>query len=1172
MVKRTLWYVCLALILAFGATSVLQAAGTEKKEQKAPSAVSVKSVRKASKAQLAADADVAQKLHAYELYDRVKNGGSVTAAEKAEIARFVGEPSRGGSALDNVGGPDAYGYRYVDNVAPDTASYAWIELCGDANATNGPTGDDASASATIGFPFSFYGTAYTSCYVSTNGMLSFGGSNTAWNALDPTTTAPTYPYFAPFFVDMNTGQGTNGGCTSNGTAPWIRWETFGTAPNQYFVVEWRRMPEYTTGNLFSVEAILYPNGQMKVQYHQTDFMLPTLAARSWAISVDAPGANGLPYWFFNSSNNTTTGHAPAPGRVVWFYQAPGLMHDYSCTTIASPALQQFVGQTVSVTASVSNVGQTTEASPVKYQFNGGAIVSEATAALPQHGVENHTFATQITMPAVAGSYQLKVWTDLVGDLARGNDTASVNIVVRSCYNVDLGSGFVAVTGQANCGLGNTYSSTCLGNYDGGEDMTYKWTCLTEGDYLFRMDPHGTTYPGMLLSNHCPPDSQCVRDTMNSGAVVLSFCQHLMPGTYYIMIDTWPSPNCIPNFDFSIGDCGTGRCCYGDPTNPNCATNTNAACTALNGTWTMGITCATNPCPARPVNDNCTSVTPVSLPATFTGNVNNATHDCSLYSYGDGEVWHAFTTTQCSNVTVSYCNTNAAWNCFETILINGCPCASSVSSSTTDYTTCANGNITIRYNQLPAGTYYLPVEYSVSCNDTGAYSIDVSAIACPPPPPNDACANAIHLTGNVAALPFDNTTAMAASENTNCGMGHDIWYAWSTQCEVDVNMTTCGSLFDTKIAAFSTNSTYACPGATDAPIICNDDTSCGNNASAITFHAMPGNYLIQVGGWSTSIGSGVLTINTSVQCSCDSATQVTVYMNPNSAGHTWVHFNAPTTTGRYKIYESTVKNNDSDPRNNDPAFTLGGVVVATTPGLQMWQDTAAIGQYKNYVVLHDCAPVGRCCYGDVMTPSCAVDTRAECDALQGVWTANTDCSTPCPTPHLARCCYGDPTAPQCATNAHFQCNALGGAWDSLLTCEANPCPIRPANDLCTGATVMTGSGDYTGDNSGCVSAITPAFTCTTAGYFDVWYSFTPTNGGSDTVRTCTGTTYDTIVEVLTGSCGSFTSVACNDDYCTTQSQVAWTAVAGTTYYIRMASYYSTVSPSYQGPYTLTLVAQ
>ena len=79
--------------------------------------------------------------------DRVNAGEQLSLADKdrfiALYERF-GAPPRQENPLDNQGGPDAFGYFYMDNVAPDTATYDWIELRGDPEAIwfNGFTSND----------------------------------------------------------------------------------------------------------------------------------------------------------------------------------------------------------------------------------------------------------------------------------------------------------------------------------------------------------------------------------------------------------------------------------------------------------------------------------------------------------------------------------------------------------------------------------------------------------------------------------------------------------------------------------------------------------------------------------------------------------------------------------------------------------------------------------------------------------------------------------------------------------------------------------------------------------------------------------------------------------------------------------------------------------------------
>jgi hypothetical protein len=63
---------------------------------------------------------------------------------------------------------------------------------------------------------------------------------------------------------------------------------------------------------------------------------------------------------------------------------------------------------------------------------------------------------------------------------------------------------------------------------------------------------------------------------------------------------------------------------------------------------------------------------------------------------------------------------------------------------------------------------------------------------------------------------------------------------------------------------------------------------------------------------------------------------------------------------------------------------------------------------------------------------------------------------------------------------------------------------------------------------------------------VWYVFTADENITITADTF-GSDYDTALSVLTLSGNTFTEVACNDDFGNPQSQVSFSASAGTTYY-------------------------
>ena len=113
----------------------------------------------------------------------------------------------------------------------DTDTRAWV-----AGVTNtGMTGDDQTVTITLPFSVTFFGTAYTSVKVSSNGNAHFGTASNAYsNVAIPNTGLPN-AMIAPFWDDLYLP---GGGAVYTGTS--------GTAPNRVFTIEWRNIEHYST--------------------------------------------------------------------------------------------------------------------------------------------------------------------------------------------------------------------------------------------------------------------------------------------------------------------------------------------------------------------------------------------------------------------------------------------------------------------------------------------------------------------------------------------------------------------------------------------------------------------------------------------------------------------------------------------------------------------------------------------------------------------------------------------------------------------------------------------------------------------------------------------------------------------------------------------------------------
>ena len=106
--------------------------------------------------------------------------------------------------------------------------------------------------------------------------------------------------------------------------------------------------------------------------------------------------------------------------------------------------------------------------------------------------------------------------------------------------------------QTTCGRGNSYSETPLGWYDGGEDIIYRLDVTADIFLDFEMIPD-VTYTGLLVADDCPDVGAEV--AMHTGSAlsprILNGVELLAGNSYYVMIDTWPSPDCITSLDFTI---------------------------------------------------------------------------------------------------------------------------------------------------------------------------------------------------------------------------------------------------------------------------------------------------------------------------------------------------------------------------------------------------------------------------------------------------------------------------------------------------------------------------------------------------------------------------------------------------------------------------------------------
>ena len=279
-----------------------------------------------------------------------------------------------------------------------------------------------------------------------------------------------------------------------------------------------------------------------------------------------------------------------------------------------------------------------------------------------------------------------------GGSRAGGDTCATATPITTLPFGDMGN---------TCASADDYDEVCPYNAPGSPDVVYSYSPATDECIDITLC-NGSAYDTKLYvyEDSCGSYQSgffvACNDDSCPGYVSELLCVQLFAGhTYYIVVDGYG------------GDCGY---------------------------YTIDIAKHT-PCTAP--NDDCGSVTPVMLsagvPLVFNGDNACATSDCPLL--GSPETWHAFTTSEMLDVVVDYCDTAGTWGNYYIVLAEGCPCSDFVYYS--DYTSamCANGNLTIYYDRLPAGTYYLPVLRDPVYGSQGPYTVNVigtapCSVACP----------------------------------------------------------------------------------------------------------------------------------------------------------------------------------------------------------------------------------------------------------------------------------------------------------------------------------------------------------------------------------------------------------------------------------------------------------
>jgi hypothetical protein len=204
-------------------------------------------------------------------------------------------------------GPDTYGYTATNNIP-----YTFTDISG--SGTQVLTNDDDSAvAAALGFGFDFYGTGYTSLFISSNGLMTFNTANSAFtNAALSGSQSPDVPMIAPLWDDWVT-------LDANG-ADAVYYQMLGAPGSRQFITQWNNVVSFGgSPSTVTFQSILF-EGSNNILFNYAD-----------VISGDGKNNGGSATVGIRNTSGNTNGQ-----NLQWSFNQPLIQDQESILFTAAP--------------------------------------------------------------------------------------------------------------------------------------------------------------------------------------------------------------------------------------------------------------------------------------------------------------------------------------------------------------------------------------------------------------------------------------------------------------------------------------------------------------------------------------------------------------------------------------------------------------------------------------------------------------------------------------------------------------------------------------------------------------------------------------------------------------------------------------------------------------------
>jgi hypothetical protein len=365
-------------------------------------------------------------------------------------------------ALLGGGGPDAFGYKYLDSdtTASGAPTYNWVSIKGVGTRIT-TLGDDNSAGPfSIGFNFPYYWYKVSSVIVGSNGYITFGdaaSNSSPFNGV-PSTARPNNQ-LAPLLSDLD--------CTTGGSPSGSVW--YWSNNSDSFIVEYDSIEFWTTGGNNTFQILLTKaDSSVTFQYKEQS----GAPYNGWGDSTDQTGienisgAIGLNYL----SGTVPAGNVLHADLAVRFFPPESTslqIHDVGVRNAMNDrngGLFAINTRPLSFWAVVKNFGNQSEASYITYfkvtRQNGTSVFTDSMTATASDPGETESLALANTWrPVTNGTYLIKIYTKMTGDMLAADDTATVElhvVTMPAMLTYDGGTSTITKYWNAPGGNGNRF--------------------------------------------------------------------------------------------------------------------------------------------------------------------------------------------------------------------------------------------------------------------------------------------------------------------------------------------------------------------------------------------------------------------------------------------------------------------------------------------------------------------------------------------------------------------------------------------------------------------------------------------------------------------------------------------------------------------------------------------